>query len=43
MTFSYGWGIDHPDHAVADHLLALAADEPKFVKIALNTAFYVDQ
>jgi hypothetical protein len=42
-SYTYGWGIDHPDHAVADHLLALAEEEPKFVKITLNTAFYVDQ
>lgn len=42
-SYTYGWGIGHPEHTVADHLLALAEDEPKFVKIALNTAFYVDQ
>jgi len=42
-SYTYGWGIDHPEHSVADHLLALAEDEPKFVKITLNTAFYVDQ
>lgn len=42
-SYTYGWGIDHPDHSVADYLHALAQDEPKFVKITLNTAFYVDQ
>jgi len=42
-SYTYGWGIGHPEHSVADHLLALAEDEPKFVKITLNTAFYVDQ
>jgi hypothetical protein len=42
-SYTYGWGIGHPEHSVADHLLALAEDQPKFVKIALNTAFYVDQ
>jgi hypothetical protein len=42
-SYTYGWGISHPEHALADHLLALAEDEPKFVKITLNTAFYVDQ
>ena len=42
-SYTYGWGIGHPDHSVADHLFALAEDEPKFVKITLNTAFYVDQ
>ena len=42
-SYTYGWGIGHPEHSVGDHLLALAEDEPKFVKITLNTAFYVDQ
>ena len=42
-SYTYGWGIGHPEHSVVDHLLALAEDEPKFVKISLNTAFYVDQ
>jgi len=42
-SYTYGWGIGHPEHSVADHLLTLAEEEPKFVKIALNTAFYVDQ
>jgi len=42
-SYTYGWGIGHPEHSVADNLLALAEDEPKFVKITLNTAFYVDQ
>lgn len=42
-SYTYGWGIGHPEHSVADRLLALAEDEPKFVKITLNTAFYVDQ
>jgi hypothetical protein len=42
-SYTYGWGIGHLDHSVADHLLTLAEAEPKFVKITLNTAFYVDQ
>jgi len=42
-SYTYGWGIGHPEHSVADQLLALAEDEPKFVKITLNTTFYVDQ
>lgn len=42
-SYTYGWGIGHPEHSVADQLIALAEDEPKFVKITLNTAFYVDQ
>jgi hypothetical protein len=43
QSYTYGWGIGHPEHSVTDHLIALAEDEPKFVKITLNTAFYVDQ
>lgn len=42
-SYNYGWGINHPDHSVAEQLIALAQDEPQFVKITLNTAFYVDQ
>ena len=42
-SYTYGWGIGHSKHSIADHLLALAEAEPKFVKITLNTAFYVDQ
>ena len=42
-SYTYGWGIGRPEHSVADHLLALAEDEPKFVRITLNTAFYADQ
>lgn len=42
-SYTYGWGIGHPEHSVADHLFALAEDEPKFVKITLNTAFYLNQ
>ncbi len=42
-SYTYGWGINHPDHSVTDRLLALAEDDLKFVKITLNTVFYVDQ
>lgn len=42
-AYTYGWGIGHPEHSVADRLHTLAETEPKFVKITLNTAFYVDQ
>lgn len=42
-SYTYGWGIGHPEHSVADQLIALGKDEPKFVKITLNTVFYVDQ
>ena len=42
-AYTYGWGIGHPDHSVADRLIELAVSEHRFVKITLNTAFYVDQ
>lgn len=43
QSYTYGWGIGHSDHSVADRLYDLAENEHKFVKITLNTAFYVDQ
>lgn len=42
-SYTYGWGIGHPDVPFTDRLVELAEDEQKFVKISLNTAFYVDQ
>lgn len=42
-SYTYGWGIGHPGHSVEDRLVELGQDEQKFVKISLNTAFYVDQ
>jgi len=42
-SYTYGWGIGHPNHSVGDRLVELGKDEHKFVKISLNTAFYVDQ
>ena len=42
-AYTYGWGIGHPEHSFRDRLIELAVSEHKFVKIALNTAFYVDQ
>jgi hypothetical protein len=42
-SFVYGWGIGHPDHAVADHLHAMASDHYLWVGEALTQAFYADQ
>jgi len=42
-SYTYGWGIDHPDHSVSDQLRALAETEHKWVSITLNTAFHADQ
>jgi len=42
-SYTYGWGIGHPEHSVADRLRALADTEHKWVSITLKTAFYADQ
>lgn len=39
----YGWGIGHPDHAVADHLHTHAAEDIILVGAILEHAFYADQ
>jgi hypothetical protein len=42
-SYTYGWGIGHPDHSVSDQLRALAETEHKWGRITLNTAFHADQ
>lgn len=42
-SFAYGWGIDHPDHAVADRIYEMAHDEYFWASAALEQAFYADQ
>lgn len=42
-AFPYGWGIDHPDHSVADHLRNIVTEELFWVRGALRQAFYADQ
>lgn len=42
-SYTYGWGIGHPEHSVSDRLRALADAEHKWVTITLKTAFYADQ
>ncbi|MFB6244296.1 MAG: hypothetical protein ABEH80_09360 [Halobaculum sp.] len=39
----YGWGIGHPDHAVASHLREVVTEEPFWVRGCLHHAFYADQ
>ena len=39
----YGWGIGHPDHAVADTLHEYAKDDIILVEAILEHAFYADQ
>ena len=42
-SYTYGWGIGHPEHSVSDQLRKLAETEPKWGNIVLTTAFYADQ
>ena len=42
-SYTYGWGIGHPEHSVSDRLRELAESEPKWGNIVLTTAFYADQ
>jgi hypothetical protein len=42
-SFTYGWGIGHPEHAVADHLEDVVTEEPFWVRGVLPHAFYADQ
>lgn len=42
-SYTYGWGIGHPEHSVSDQLRALAETEHKWGRITLNTAFHADQ
>lgn len=39
----YGWGIDHPDHDVADRLHTLAETDVILAGALLEHAFYADQ
>ena len=42
-SFTYGWGIGHPEHSVADHLHDVATEELFWVQGVLPHAFYADQ
>lgn len=42
-SYTYGWGIGHPEHSVGDRLRTVADTEHKWVSITLGTAFYADQ
>lgn len=42
-SYTYGWGIGHPEHSVSDRLVALADTAHKWTSVTLNTAFYADQ
>jgi hypothetical protein len=42
-SLTYGWGIDHPEHSVADHLQDVVTEELFWVHGALSHTFYADQ
>lgn len=42
-SFTYGWGIGHPDHSVADHLHDIVTEELFWVRGVLPHTFYADQ
>jgi len=42
-SFTYGWGIGHPEHSVADHVQEIATEELFWVRGVLPHTFYADQ
>jgi len=42
-SFTYGWGIGHPEHSVADHLNEVVTEELFWVRGVLPHTFYADQ
>jgi hypothetical protein len=42
-SFTYGWGIGHPEHSVADHLHEVVPEELFWVRGVLPHTFYADQ
>ena len=42
-AYTYGWGIGHPDHPVADRLQDGASEYPFWAHSAVEQAFYADQ
>jgi hypothetical protein len=42
-SFTYGWGIGHPDHSVAAHLPDIVTDDLFWVQRTLPHTFYADQ
>ncbi len=42
-SFTYGWGIGHPEHSVADHAQEVATEELFWVRGVLPHTFYADQ
>jgi hypothetical protein len=42
-SFTYGWGIGHPEHSVEDHLRDTVTEELFWVRGVLPHTFYADQ
>lgn len=42
-SFTYGWGIGHPEHSVSDHISEAIHDQVFWAKAVLEHAFYADQ
>lgn len=42
-SFTYGWGIGHPEHSVADHVQEVVTEELFWVRGVLPHTFYADQ
>ena len=42
-SLTYGWGIGHPEHSVADHVQEVVTEELFWVRGVLPHAFYADQ
>ena len=42
-SFTYGWGIGHPEHSVEYHLLDVVTEESFWVRGVLPHTFYADQ
>jgi hypothetical protein len=42
-SLTYGWGIDHPEYSVADHVQEVITEELFWVRGVLPHTFYADQ
>lgn len=42
-SFTYGWGIGHPDHSVTDHVTDVVTEELFWVRGVLPHTMYADQ
>lgn len=42
-SFTYGWGIAHPEHSFTDQMFTAVRDHPLWVQAVLEHSFYADQ